>query len=1256
MVESDSELVRTLVDESVATDAEGDVRTRPLHHPDAPAGLGRIEQLGRFEITREIGRGGTGCVFEAWDPARGEKVAVKLLLGLHSSAFYRFKREFRGLAEVSHPNLVKLHELFYDEGRMFFSMELLEGRDFVAALRSDPKIDYARLRDALRQLVQGVNALHAAGKLHRDIKPPNIMITSAGRVVLLDFGLIRERDERDDTTRAVPGALLGTPAYMSPEQVSGFDLGPASDWYAVGLVLFEAATGRRPFIENGREEIMRARLVDDAPTLASIVGEVPADLNNLCAELLRRHPGDRPEPARLLRLVGAEPSAPVSTKQRGAGAHFVGRERELLSAREILGRVSRDAPACILVRGPSGIGKSEFIRKFLSEAADAYGVSLSGRCYERESIPYKAFDAIVDSIAGHLREREKRGRTLDRPRVVPTGTNSLVRLFPTLELVAGATHDGTDWADVADDHELRAHAFTALKRLLNDLALDGPLVVTIEDLQWCDMDSVALLLEVLRPPDTPAMLFVGSHRSQQANSNPALRSFLDAIRSPRHPIVVEEIELGPLETDERLELAKTLLSADGPGSGDRAQSIAEESDGSPFFLAELALHTRRDQESTSPRPRSISLDDLVERRIRALPEGAQQVLRAISVAGHRIEQGVALRAGATQRPERSTFDILRSENLIRSQGVNDRDWVEPFHDRIRECVLRSLDEQELRSAHLGLAEALADSGRADPNALATHFAQAGAGERTVTHALGAAAAAANALAFIRAVEWLEVALARLDADDPRRAGVEVSLARAYGSAGHAYEAAEAYTRAASQSPEAERPALHQGAAFLLVSAGNLAEARKLLNELLINVDLSLPVSPARALASLLWLRVRIALRGLEYEERQVGELSQESLHRIDLCWAAGHLVAYDRIVGGGFIARHLLLALDAGEPSRIAPALAMEAVARFLRGSEAQDDALALLRSADEIARRCESDEARAWVANVKPPISLFMGKWEEAMTQAREAAELLFRHASAAGAAVMTNRYLELWAKVQTGDWEELEVPLRQLLHSGGRANALHWGIRGLLAAPVALAKDLPHEAIAEFEAYRDSPPADVYGSNQITMASGTVSAYLYVGEVEKAWEFVEDRRDALERALRISDSLSRCVYQSARAQAALAWARSQRAPRPTRAARVALRRLEQTGLAMARATSLLGLAALADMSEDSATAERLCTQSVAAFDALGMKVHAAVSKYRLGELLGTQRGRLLRAEAEQSLRDRGVQQPTKLVQALSGGFRGAG
>lgn len=274
-------------------------------------------------MKRELGRGEFGVVYEATDRELGNTVALKLLSELGDVALERFRAEFERSKHVRHRNLVELYELVIDDADHFYTMELVEGVDFVTHVRryggsesaeskrratmpmafGQPLQDggksafagltdtgYGRLRRTLPQLAAGLSALHDAGKLHRDVRPDNVRVAPSGRVVFLDFGLAIDTQTDEDV--APDSGPMGTAAYMAPEQWSHASLGPESDWYAVGVMLFEAITGSLPFSGSAQEVFVRKRTVG-APAPGLVVPGVPADLDELCLKLMSSDPSTR---------------------------------------------------------------------------------------------------------------------------------------------------------------------------------------------------------------------------------------------------------------------------------------------------------------------------------------------------------------------------------------------------------------------------------------------------------------------------------------------------------------------------------------------------------------------------------------------------------------------------------------------------------------------------------------------------------------------------------------------------------------------------------------------------------------------------------------------------------------------------------------------------------------------------------------------------------------------------------------------------
>src|SRR5579872_4626091 len=241
----------------------------------------------RFALQQKIGAGSFGAVYRAFDRERNSLVALKTLLQLHPTHLLRFKREFRSLVDLAHPNLVQLYELFGEHEQWFFTMELVDGVDFLTYVRpANILAGWDRLRNAIFQLARGVQALHAASLVHRDLKPSNVLVASDGRVVILDLGLVRVLESSESF------ALAGSPAYMAPEHAFGAPVSPAIDWYAVGVILYNSITGELPFSGTVKETLERKRAAS-APECRELNPDSPEELAQACRLLLDRDPAIR---------------------------------------------------------------------------------------------------------------------------------------------------------------------------------------------------------------------------------------------------------------------------------------------------------------------------------------------------------------------------------------------------------------------------------------------------------------------------------------------------------------------------------------------------------------------------------------------------------------------------------------------------------------------------------------------------------------------------------------------------------------------------------------------------------------------------------------------------------------------------------------------------------------------------------------------------------------------------------------------------
>jgi hypothetical protein len=670
---------------SPARDADSQDSAAPAAH-----------RLGDYRLVRELGRGGMGVVFEAVHVARGNSVALKLLPQVDGARLYRFKREFRSAADISHPNLIGLHTLESDGGQWFFTMDLLAGTDFLSHVRPGGRLDAARLRAALAQLVLGIMALHRNHVIHRDLKPSNVMVTTDGRVVLLDFGLVIETEKADLTQST--DRFAGTPAYMAPEQAAGRKVTAASDWYAVGVMLYEALAGRRPQ-RGSLREVLRQKQDSDLEPLPDDP-EIPADLAALCLRLLAPDPQERPDTFEIARLTATSPElATIGTPESG-GAPLLGRDSQLAALKEAYRGVCRQGiPQAVFLSGRSGEGKTILGEHFLAALRQGEKpVIMAGRCYDRESVPFKALDTLIDALASYLRALPETDAAL----LMPDDIGFLAQVFPVLQRVGVVARSATLRAASLDEPQVRKRAYTALRALLVRISRQTPIVWFIDDLQWGDADSAAALFEVLRPPEAPELLLLGTYRSDEAARSPFLGAWKELQGENDARLFQREVTLAPLTVEECTALVVTLLGKDTEVIRRRAVEFARETQGNPFLLIELVGCFDPETDSFE----SMPLHEVLVRKLGRLPDEAGHLLDVVAVSGQALALEEASRTAGHAAPPMATITRMRNERLVRLIGSEERPLVDTYHDRVREAVLGGLDPGLCRTIHRTLGEVI----------------------------------------------------------------------------------------------------------------------------------------------------------------------------------------------------------------------------------------------------------------------------------------------------------------------------------------------------------------------------------------------------------------------------------------------------------------------------------------------------------------------------------------------------------------------
>ncbi len=1256
----------------------------------------------RFRLRRRLGSGGMGVVYEAVDTETGKVVALKTLIHAEPSHISRFKNEFRSLADVSHPNLVALHELMADGKYWFFTMELVEGLNFLEYVRpgfysrthpsktstlrkatesaggemladyeaitrefvsvrdgdsacespappfenglSAARLDLNNLRAALRQLAEGLHALHETGKLHRDIKPSNVLVTIEGRVVILDFGLVAEAasiQHLDSLT------LAGTPDYMSPEQGAPLPISRASDWYSVGVMIYQALTGRLPF--SGKFfEVMMNKQNFDPPAPSDLVSGVPEDLNRLCVRLLQRNPENRPTGRETLRILGQGKTGPLHAPIMSSPAPaqvdtrpFVGRERQLRQLEDAYEWTRRGHTVTVYLHGGSGMGKSALARHFLEQlrANKREVVILEGRCYERESMPFKALDGVVDSLTKHLLSLPE--ATVEA--LMPPEVLALARLFPVMRQVDAVFNAPQNEDDIPDPVTLRQKAFMAARELLARLSDRQQLVLYIDDLQWSDADSTTLIEDLLRPPDAPPLLLLTSFRTEDLESKPFLKTLLDKTGTES----CREVTVGALSKNESYELVYQLLGPVAPAPV--KESILRAARGNPFLLEQLASYAAGSDQSATT---GISLAVMLEARLRHLPDGARQFVDTLAVAGFPLNPEVVYQAAELTGNELQLVSALRAAQFLRAGGAGHT--LELYHDGIRETLASQLDPRKVIQIHRRLAQAIEARGIDDPEALFEHYSGAGEKVRASTHAAVAARKSASALAFGRAAAFYRRALEFSPAHGAEVFQLKLGLAEALGNAGRPAEAAQAYLDVAQATSATRSLEFKRRAAQHLLLGGHIKEGLEQLRAVLAAVGLKLPSSAKRALVSHLWKRFLIRLRGLNFKERDVSQVSESDLIRIDICWAvAAGLGTVDLIRGADFQSRHLLLALRVGEPYRVARALAFEAAQKASQGGPAKKRAAELARRSAELAARVGHPHAiglSIWASGIG---AYLIGDWTRGAELCEQAAEVLQNKCTGVTWELTIVQRFLLSCLMYMGEIAEVSRRVPALLTAAlDQGNILATTELRTRLNLIWLAADDPDRARNEvIEAMKAWPHEDFHLQHYSSLYSlGQIE--LYTGDAEVAWKHVEGQWPALKESMLLRIQILRIEAMHLRARVALAAGVLSGNKTMLELAEAMARKIEKENMQWAKPMATLLKAALANQHGSKVACASLLSAAMVDFQVADMHLYAMAARRSLGGVLGGERGLQLIDESDQWMARQRIKNPASMTRMLAPGF----
>jgi eukaryotic-like serine/threonine-protein kinase len=762
------------------------------------------EIAGRYRVRRFLGQGGRKRVYLSTDTTTGGDVAVALYdtEGVGAAIQARARREADAMRKLGdHPHVVPVLDTGEDDDNPFIVSRYMPGGDVQGLLAAaGGHLEVARAVEIAADVTRALEHAHSRGIVHRDLKPTNVWIDDDGRARLGDFGLATT----EARSRVSGGTLVGTVAYLPPEQAIGDATSPSSDLYSLGALFYEMLTGQPPFPGDDAVSIISQHLHADPVPPSRHSSEIPEALDRAVLALLAKRPEDRPANASEARGLIVEAleerpdeeaeTRPANPLESLAGGVFVGRERELDRMREAVDSALAGRGSLQLLVGEPGIGKTRAAEELATYARVSGARVYWGRCREDEGAP--AYWPWVQAVRSYARDADPVALAWQ----LGGGAAEVAQLIPEV-----AEKLDIEAAAGSDSEEARFRLFDSVTSLLLAASRDRPLVIVLDDLHWADEPSLLLLRFAAREVASSGLLILGTYRDVELGRHHPLARVLGEISGIEGSSRIPLRGLGVGAVERYIE-----MTSGAPSPVGLAEAVQEQTDGNPFFVGEVVRLLASEGKLTGAGsvaeleiPQGVR--EVVGRRLDRLSEQTNQALRVAAVIGRDFDEDLVARV--VEQSPKVLMEVAReasAERLVADLGKGRHSFA---HALVRDTLYEELSPAKRSALHERTGRAIEQicGGNVDERLgeLAHHFlAAAPRGDlaKAIGYAKRAGAQDMEQLAYEDAVDVygraLEVLELMDEPDEALRCLLLLSLGGAEAKSARVADARDAFEQAA----------------------------------------------------------------------------------------------------------------------------------------------------------------------------------------------------------------------------------------------------------------------------------------------------------------------------------------------------------------------------------------------------------------------------------------------------------------------------